>query len=466
MAANKKVEFSSELGVTGLKYSMGRIYEEWDRSLVGPKAMRVYREMEQCPAVGACLGAIEMQARDGTLKVEPPPDASQEELLWAEHVRTCLGDMSFSWDDTLTEILSMLQFGFAPMEVVWKRRGGDVNDPASRSRYSDGLIGWRKFAIRGQETVTRWDLDPNGGIQAVYQQAAPDYKERRIPIDKMLLFRPKVAKNNPEGRSVLRSAYRSYFFWKQALISEGIGMQRNLEGFPVMGIPAACFLEDATAEQKATLEAARKLVTSIGMDEQRGAVIPIEYLPGTNSKLYDLSILQNGSGKSQVNTSEIIRQRQREVVVSMIYDLMLIGEPNTLKYQGNRPPEFFAASVDAWLESIAAIFNAIAIPDLYRMNGWPIERTARLCFTRISPPDLAGIGDFITKTVAAGALFPEGLDAYLRGLANFPPAPEGAKARELPAATPPAPAPDKPSTDEPPVDEPAPDSTGQEDDTE
>jgi len=436
-----KPAVSPEIGRTGLKHSGGRILEEWTKELRGSSGMKVYREMEQCPAVGACLGAIEQQARQATLKVEPPDDASQEELRWTEHVKGSLDDMAFSWDDTLSEILSMLQYGYAPMEVVYKERRGDSTDPERRSRYDDGLRGWSKLAIRSQETITHWKLSDNGRIEGLFQQAAPDYRERPIPATKFLLFRPKVARNNPEGRSILRSAFRSYHFWKQALISEGIGMVRNLEGFPVMGIPAVCMTADASAPQKQTYEDAKRLVTSIGMDEERGAVIPMEYQPGTSNKLYDLSLLSH-SGDSNTNTADIIRQRLREVVLSMIFDLMIIGEPGTMKYQGAKPPEFFAASLDAWLESVAAVFNTVAIPDLYRMNGWPTAKTATLCFAPIKSADLAGIGDFITKTVAAGALFPDGLDAHLRDLANFPPAPEGAKARPVAAPGGPAPKPE------------------------
>ena len=409
-----------ELGVTGLKRSGGRILEEWVPELTGPRGMKVYREMQDnSPAVGGCMGAIEMLCRQVGWTVEPPPRAGQEELRQTEVLKTSLDDMSFSWSDTLSEILSMLGFGFAPLEIVYKERRGDVNDPAKRSRFSDGLVGWRKLAIRSQETIQEWDLDDSGGIRGFIQSAAPDYRRRPVPIEKVLLFRPKIAKNNPEGRSILRSAYRSYYYWKRILEIEGIGIERDLAGMPVMGIPAACFLSDATSEQKATLAAAKDIVTSLRRDELEGAVIPLEYHPGTSNKMYDLSLLTTG-GRRQFDTSAIIAQRHREIVTSMIYDLLIMGEPNTLQYKGSKMPEFFATSLGAWLDSITDVLNTHGVPRLYRLNGWSTERIARIKHGEVQVPDLAALGDYIAKLVGVKALFPDGLDAHLRRVAGLP----------------------------------------------
>ncbi len=106
-------------------------------------------------------------------------------------------------------------------------------------------------------------------------------------------------KNSPEGRSILRSAYRSYYFWKRVLEIEGIGIERDLAGMPVMGIPSACFLSDATPEQKATLAAAKDIVTSLHRHELEGAVIPLEYTPERRTRCTtSLSSPRRGEGSS------------------------------------------------------------------------------------------------------------------------------------------------------------------------
>ena len=47
-----------------------------------------------------------------------------------------------------------------------------------RSKYSDGLIGWRKMPIRAQETMFKWVFDPSGEIRAMVQIPPPSYKRR------------------------------------------------------------------------------------------------------------------------------------------------------------------------------------------------------------------------------------------------------------------------------------------------
>jgi hypothetical protein len=420
-----------ELGVTGLKHRGGYIQEEFLPELQGPRGMKVYREMmDNSAAVGACLGAIEMLCRQVTWYVQPALSkqlqpgidvASPEDFDRARFVGSCLRDMSSTWSDTLTDVLTMLGYGFAPQEIVYKERRGDVVDPAKRSKYSDGLIGWRKLPIRAQETVDQWELDDAGGVQGLYQVAPPKYDRRFLPIEKLLLFRARAAKNNPEGRSILRTAYRSYYYEKRIVAIEGMGIERDLAGLPVVGIPAACMTDSADDEQRAQYTAAKKLATGLRRDEFEGMVKPIAYEPGTSNQLYSIELLTTG-GRRQFDTTAILQQKAREIVMSMIYDLLLMGQPNVMQYKGANMPTFFATSLGAWLDSVCDVFNMFAIPRLYRMNGWSVENLAELKHGDVQLPDLAALGDYISKLSGAKMpLFPDdSLENHLRRIAGLP----------------------------------------------
>lgn len=203
-AQQQKVDFDihAELGLSGLKRSAGFVLDEFLDELRGSKGIKVFREMRDNSAVvGASLRAIEMAMRQVDWKVKPgTKDAIGDET--AEFVESCFNDMSNSWEDTLSEISTMLTFGHSFHEVVYKVRGGESEDATQRSRYQDGRIGWRKISLRAQETLHRWEFDDEGGIRGMYQIAAPDYRMRFIPIEKALLFRTTVEKNNPEGRAL------------------------------------------------------------------------------------------------------------------------------------------------------------------------------------------------------------------------------------------------------------------------
>ena len=183
--------------------------------------MKTYREMSTNDAVlRAILFAFEFLARNVKWNMEPAsedePDKKDADFVWG-----ALNDMSSSWSDTISEIFSMLIYGWAWFELVYKRRQGDQRDPKRRSKFNDNRIGWRKWGIRAQDTIYRWTFDEDGGIQAMQQQPPPDYQIFTIPIQKSLLFRTSVQRNNPEGFSLLRGAYRSWYFKKRIEEIEG-----------------------------------------------------------------------------------------------------------------------------------------------------------------------------------------------------------------------------------------------------
>ena len=139
-----------EIGRVGQKRYGGRFYEEFLTELRGKRGIETYREMaENDDTVGTILYALEMLIRQATWSVAPGGD-SQRDRDAAEFVESCMYDMQDTWTDTISEILSFLTYGWSFHEIVYKRRMGSSRNQQLRSKYSDGLIGWRKIPIRAQ----------------------------------------------------------------------------------------------------------------------------------------------------------------------------------------------------------------------------------------------------------------------------------------------------------------------------
>src|SRR5690242_1079078 len=153
-----------EIGLTGLKRATGTIDEEFLPALRGRKAIKVYREMSlNDPIVGALLFAIDKLVRQVTWRVEGN-DNTSDSAEAVEFVEQCMDDMSHTWNDMISEILSCLVYGWSWHEIVYKKRVGPwEKDPKKKSKYTDGRIGWRKIPIRSQETLLRWLFDEDGG---------------------------------------------------------------------------------------------------------------------------------------------------------------------------------------------------------------------------------------------------------------------------------------------------------------
>lgn len=191
-----------ELGATGLRQYGGYVREEWLKDLQGWRGIRMLREMrDNDPVIGAIFFAIEMLLRGVAFTVEPVGTTS-DDVEAAEFVNACLTDMEQSWPELIAEVLSFLQYGWAVHETVYKLRSGKTGDPKSNSKYDDGLIGWRKFAGRAQETLLRWDFDESGDATAMIQLLPTGGSLHTVPLEKCLHFRTVPLKNNPEGRAL------------------------------------------------------------------------------------------------------------------------------------------------------------------------------------------------------------------------------------------------------------------------
>lgn len=412
---------TSELGRTGLEEFGGFIYEEFLPQLQGTKGIKVFREMsDNDPVIGAILFAIEMLIRQVDWRVEPT-GTSKEEVEMADFLESNMNDMSETWQDTISEILSMLTFGWSFHEIVYKRRLGMQIDPDTSSKYNDGKIGWAKLPIRSQESLWAWIFSDNGDLLAMEQQPPPDYRIRRIPMEKALLFRTKVRKGNPEGRSILRNAYRPWYFKKNIETIEGIGLERDLAGLPIAWVPPELLDPNASSEDRAVLTEIKKIVRNVRRDEQEGIVYPLAY-DENNNKLYDLTLLSTG-GRRQFDTSAIIQRYDSRIAMTVLADFILLGHEKVGSFAlSSDKTNLFSVALGAWMDSICQIFNRKAVAQLFSLNGYSTDNLPKIIHGDIESIPLSELGEYISKLSGAGyPLFPnKDLEDELLRMAGLP----------------------------------------------
>lgn len=430
--ADQVVEIKEEaafedIGSTGLKRSNGFVLEEWLLQLRGRRAMEVYREMMDNNAViGGILYAIESFIREVDWRVEPA-DESESAQAAAKFLEECMVDMSHTWEDFISEILTMLPFGWAYHEEVYKRRiGPDEEDPSRRSKFKDGRIGWRKLPIRSQETLWKWEFDDDGGIRGMWQNdpwRPGGFKGNVfIPIEKALLFRTKLWRNNPEGRSILRNAYKSYYYLKRIQAIEAIGIERDLAGLPVAKVPVEAMTKSASPAMKEIRQIFEKMVVQVRNDERAGLVIPHETDAAGNPTGYGFELLSTG-GSRTFDVNAVIERYEHRIATTVLHDWILLGQDKVGSFAlASTKTQASAIATVALLDSMTAVINRFAIPRLFRLNPeFPQEVWPTLVHGDIEVPDLTKIGDYVMKLVGAGALQPDdALERHLRQAASFP----------------------------------------------
>lgn len=415
-----------ELGNTGVKRAAGIIDEEFLPALRGRKAIAVYREMSlNDPIIGAMLFSIEKLIRQVEWSVQGDNN-SPESADAVKFVEECMEDMSHTWDDMISEILSMLVYGFSWHEIVYKKRVGPwETNPANKSKYTDGRIGWRKIPIRSQETHLRWVFDETGGVKGYVQLPPPYYKMAVIPIEKSLLFRTGIHKGNPEGTSVLRTAYRPWFFKKRLEEFEAIGVERDLAGMPVAMVPSSYMKAPPNSSEAKVYQSFKRMVQNVRRDEHEGLVLPLEY-DEKGKELFRFELMSSAGGKSFDTNALIQRYEQRMLMVCMA-DFLLLGHEGTGSYAMHVDKTgIFRSALNSITQAIADVFNRHAIPRLFQVNNWKLDELPQIKPTNVDPPNLAELAQFMTSMAGLGMqFFPDpDTEKFLREVAHLPDLPE------------------------------------------
>lgn len=404
---------NEEYGRTGAKRWDGRFREEFERELQGIRGVHTYQEMaDNDDVVGAILFAIKMLIRQADWTVRAG-GTEQRDLEAAEFVESCLHDMQNTWTDTVSEILSFLTYGWSVHEIVYKRRMGHKRDVRTDSKFDDGLIGWQKLPIRSQESLYEWEYDEFDNLTAFVQMPAPDYKIRRIPAEKFLLFRTESRKDNPEGRSILRNAFRSWFFKKRIQEIEGIGIERDLAGFPVIIAPPDLKIWNESNMHLNQL--AKEFVQNIRRDSMEGVVL---------ENGWELKLLSTG-GARQFDTSKIIERYDTRIAMTVLADFLFLGHEKAGSWAlSSDKTELFSMATGAFLDVICETFNRKAIPALMLLNKnkFGNAATPELAHGDLETQNLKELGDYLKCLSEMGFITPdESLENYLREQASLPP---------------------------------------------
>jgi hypothetical protein len=426
----------AEIGDTGLNRSGGTINEERHRHLSGSRAAARYREMyDEDAVIGAICYATEILMLGAKWYVEPAKVAEPQGNIEGEtaedrlkrfikaradqkaadetaaFVEGCWDDMEHTSTEFRQQVLSMVPYGWSFFETVYKRRSGpDATDKTKRSRFRDGKIGWRKIALRSQDSLERWEFDEDGDLIALWQ-APPEGGRYRIPLTKACHFRIRGNKGSPEGRSMLRNAHRSWWLKKRLEEVEGIGYERNLNGLPVAEVPPEMLRTDAPAAAKAILAIIKTLVQNVRTDERMGVVFPAsEYTDaaGVVRKTGFKFTLASSSGRNGAEIGAAISRYRADIAMTMLAQFILLGMDKVGSFSlSSDQTALFARALGAILDIIAEEINRQLIPPLMRLNGIPEELWPKMCHGDVEARPLAEFATAMQALVGSGLVTPD-----------------------------------------------------------
>lgn len=412
-----------ELGLPGLDQHSGYIFEERHPKLQGRTAMWTYEEMSQNdPIIGAALYAIEAYLRKVKYQVRPA-DSTPEAVAEAAFVKSCMYDMDQSWGEFVSDAQTMLVYGFSLHETVYKyRRGLTERNRRFRSKYDDGRVGWRALSMRAQKTIDSWDIDPDTGeILGAWQEAPPNYTKTYLPMSKCVLFRTRSYKNNPEGFSVLRRAYRPWNMKKRLEEIEAIGIARDLAGLPVIEVPPEIMSPNATPAQKQVRAQMQRMVSLIARDRLEGMVFPSETGQDGQPSGYKVRLMSSG-GSKQILADLPIRRYDSRIAMCFAAEFLMLGTDKTGSFAAaSEHSGHFSRSLEWYSDVVCEAFNKTLIPRLMEVNGVDPAKWPTLTHEPVEQPNLQSLGVFLQQVATAGLLTPTPqVEAHLREMAQFP----------------------------------------------
>jgi len=347
-----------EKGTTGLNEWGGSVAEEYLADLRGVQGYQKYREMRLSSAiVGGIVFALEQVLLSLRWTVEK--GEGKDGVKAAEHVEQCLQDMAYTWRDTVSEFLSFLWYGWAVAEIVLKERKGDSPSgtdedgyPLPGSQYDDGKIGWHKFSIRGQETLDHWELSKRNDLLGFWQRDPKSGQQVFIGRSKLLHFKTTSSQRNPEGLSVLRTAYRSYHFMRRLEEVEAIGIERNATGLPVITPPEGVDLWANTPAMKQKLDYAKKVVTGVRRDALMGIVKPFGWT-------FELT---RAPGSDPIDTGKVIERYSWAIARCVLAQFLEQGRQQVGSFASKvSDVQLFLLAIKGWTWHLSSEIQARAV---------------------------------------------------------------------------------------------------------
>lgn len=254
---NVKRATGIEFGASGTLNIAGQIMrEDYNPLFDGKNGIAIFDQMDRSDGqVGAAGEIIKMPIRSATWTIEPPKDATADEIAIAETLHeTFFGDGMLpageGWDFLLRHLLMRVPFGFGFVEKVWM---------FDEDR---GIYRFRRLAPRLPRSVDRFDVDENGTLRNVIQYVSVPgtgrFEYRTIPAEYLCLSVREREGDNYWGKSIYRRLYKHWFYKDDAYRIEGIRLDRYGVGIPVAKIDEGHPLEaDELSDIELTLMALR-----------------------------------------------------------------------------------------------------------------------------------------------------------------------------------------------------------------
>lgn len=380
-----------ELGGSGTEIWDGIITEEYNADLRGQAGFKEYDKMRRNDAtVKSAILSVTLPIRRAKWYVKPASD-SPEDIERADFVKWNLFEgLGSTYDDFLRQACSHLVFGNMVFEKVFNVRPWEGKE----------MVTWEKFGPRLPRTIMRWALKDGTGIEQILQ----DGKQVILPWEKIMVFVNEMEGDNWEGISILRAAYKHWYYKDKFYQIDAMAFERQ-----GLGIPKAKLGEGATQEDQ---NKAKEILKNIRANHQQYVVEPA----GVTLEFMDMK------AQTTRDPATSIGHHNREITKSVLAQFLELGATDSgSRALSEDQSSLFLLSLETVANNICDVINRFAIKQLIDMNYDGVQYYPTLEYAGISRVDVAKLSSAYEVLTRSGGIKAQGEDEqYLREVMGLP----------------------------------------------
>ena len=392
--APTRASLTQDIGDTGLVQTWGQIQDDFLQEWRGQeKVKRIDEMLRNSPVIAALRMAIEMPVRDISWQFISDQGEGDPRI---ELLNEALENMSHSWNDHIVDALLTPFYGWTMFTITYENVGGRML--------------WKKFKMLGHDTVMRWVIADDGGLEGLQQW--PHLWPEPIPIERMLVYRQRKTRNNPEGESILRPAWTAWYYVKNIQQIEAIGIERNLAGLPVITPPQGVDPDGDDGDQ------AQLIIRNVRNDEQAGVVLPPPRGPEEYQR-WHLELMAPSSAGKVMDTNMVISRYEKRMLMASLAQFLMLGQDSIgalATFEG--ASDFFTMAINTIAGIIAETFTKYAVSRLLKLNGLDDDGIT-LEHSPAGDIGLDVIGTFLQQAGTFVTWTPDD-EVWLRSLARLP----------------------------------------------
>ncbi len=388
-----------DIGSIGNVWISGiQVGQEYNPKLRGEQAIAAYEEMRRSDGqVAGVLRVLKLPLLRANWDILAASDEPLDvEVAQFVHDNLMGGLQDQTWDTVLRQFLTMYDFGHAVSVTQWIAS-------------DDGKVRVKRLTPLLPVTLYRWWPDDEGRLLAITQRvwkttgtqfpkvgdsAGDDtytmptshgqYHFPTLPADRIVHLALDQEGANFTGVSVLRAAYKHWFYKQQLYQIDAIAAERN-----AMGVP---WFKEPQGAQKADRDRAALVLSSLHAHQKGYVLVPFGWEFG----------IEGVSGRVR-DVMPSIEEHNRQIAVSVLAQFLNLVQGSGSFALSKDESSFFLQSLQAVATLICDGVNQQLIRELVDLN-YQVERYPTLTVSDLDHRNIAEYARGVAMLYSAGAI--------------------------------------------------------------